>query len=224
MSLNAISLMVADDSRAFREGLRALLASVDDVAIIEEAATGDEAVVRAAACQPDVILMDLQMPVLNGIEATRRINASSPHIAVLMLTAFEDDESVLAAMQAGARGYLLKGSTRREIVQAVEIVSRGGVLFGPGVAKRILQQLSPVPAPDTVPFAELSAREREILSLMAEGLDNAEIAGRLSLSDKTVRNHVHSVYGKLQVSSRAAAVVQARDAGLGVAPRPRREL
>ena len=207
MSFDPIRLMVADDSSAFREGLRALLASVDDVAIIEEAASGDEAVVRAAASQPDVILMDLQMPILNGIHATRRINATSPHIAVLMLTAFEDDESVLAAMQAGARGYLLKGSTRREIVQAVEVVSRGGVLFGPGVAKRILEQLSPVPAPTAVPFAELSDREREILSLMAEGIDNTEIAERLSLSEKTVRNHVHNVYGKLQVTSRAAAVV-----------------
>jgi DNA-binding NarL/FixJ family response regulator len=219
MSFDAISLMVADDSGAFREGLRALLASVDDVVIVDEAASGDEAVVRAAACQPDVILMDLQMPGVNGIEATRRIRATSPHIAVLMLTAFEDDESVLAAMQAGARGYLLKGSNRREIVQAVEVVSRGGVLFGPGVAKRILDQLSPVAPSTALPFAQLSEREREILSLMGEGIGNTEIAERLSLSEKTVRNHVHNIYSKLQVTSRSAAVIQARDAGLGVAPR-----
>lgn len=222
MAPEVIRVLVADDSSEFRRGLRALLASSDDVSVIDEAATGDEAAVRATHTQPDVVLMDLGMPGLNGIEATRRIQATSPHIAVLVLTMFEDDESVLAAMRAGAKGYLLKGAPRNEIIRALQVVAEGGVIFGPSVARRALLQFSGdrpheggAKSVDDAPFPQLSEREREILALIADGVDNLEIASRLTLSTKTVRNHVHNVYRKLQVRSRSEAIVQARDAGLG---------
>ena len=161
------------------------------------------------------------MPVLNGIDATRRIVNSSPHIAVLMFTMFEDDESVLAAMRAGARGYLLKGSSRKEIARAIHVAAEGGVILGPGVARRVLEQFASSTEPDVVQFPQLSEREREVLTLIADGLKNAEIATRLTLSPKTVRNHVYALYRKLQVQSRPEAIIQARDAGLGSGPRPR---
>ncbi len=221
MTTDPIRILVADDNADFRRGLHALLAGVDDVTIISEAATGDEAVVRATVSQPDVVLMDLKMPVLNGIDATRRIVNSSPHIAVLMFTMFEDDESVLAAMRAGARGYLLKGSSRKEIARAIHVAAEGGVILGPGVARRVLEQFASSTEPDVVQFPQLSEREREVLTLIADGLKNAEIATRLTLSPKTVRNHVYALYRKLQVQSRPEAIIQARDAGLGSGPRPR---
>lgn len=214
MTTEPIAVLVADDSADFRQGLRALLAPVDGIVVVAEASSGDEAVVRASVSQPDVVLMDLKMPGLNGIEATRRIVATSPHIAVLIFTMFEDDESVLAAMRAGARGYLLKGSSRREIARAVHVVTEGGVILGPGVARRILGLLMP-PAPPASPFPQLSDREGEILALIADGVSNADIATRLALSPKTVRNHVYSLYRKLQVQSRPEPIAQARDAGLG---------
>ena len=219
MTTDPIRILVADDNADFRRGLHALLAGVDDVTIISEAATGDEAVVRATVSQPDVVLMDLKMPVLNGIDATRRIVNSSPHIAVLMFTMFEDDESVLAAMRAGARGYLLKGSSRKEIARAIHVAAEGGVILGPGVARRVLEQFASSTEPDVVQFPQLSEREREVLTLIADGLKNAEIATRLTLSPKTVRNHVYALYRKLQVQSRPEAIIQARDAGLGSRPR-----
>ena len=221
MTTDPIRILVADDNADFRRGLHALLAGVDDVTIISEAATGDEAAVRATVSQPDVVLMDLKMPVLNGIDATRRIVNSSPHIAVLMFTMFEDDESVLAAMRAGARGYLLKGSSRKEIARAIHVAAEGGVILGPGVARRVLEQFASSTEPDVVQFPQLSEREREVLTLIADGLKNAEIATRLTLSPKTVRNHVYALYRKLQVQSRPEAIIQARDAGLGSSPRPR---
>jgi DNA-binding NarL/FixJ family response regulator len=215
-----IRVLVADDNADFRRGLRALLAAVQDVLIVSEAATGDEAAAQATATQPDVVLMDLSMPALNGIEATRRIVSASPHIAVLMFTMFEDDESVLAAMRAGARGYLLKGSSRREISRAIQVAAEGGVIFGPGVARRALEQFSSTSGPQTDLFPQLTEREREVLTLIADGLSNAAIATRLTLSPKTVRNHVYSLYGKLQVQSRPEAIVHAREAGLGRRPQP----
>ena len=221
MTPDPIRILIADDNADFRRGLHALLAGVDDVTIISEAATGDEAAVRATVSQPDVVLMDLKMPVLNGIDATRRIVSSSPHIAVLMFTMFEDDESVLAAMRAGARGYLLKGSSRKEIARAIHVAAEGGVILGPGVARRVLEQFASSTAPDVVQFPQLSEREREVLTLIADGLKNAEIATRLTLSPKTVRNHVYALYRKLQVQSRPEAIIQARDAGLGSGQRPR---
>jgi DNA-binding NarL/FixJ family response regulator len=217
MTNDPIRLLVADDNEQFRRGLKDLLRSVERIEVVDEAGSGDEAVTRAAHSQPDVVLMDLNMPGLNGIEGTRQIVESSPHIAVLMLTMFEDDESVLAAMRAGARGYLLKGASRAEIVLALEMATEGGLVFGPGVARRVLEHFSAVKQPAQVPFPQLTDREREILSLLAEGLDNSAIAVHLSLSTKTVRNHVYSIYRKMQVGTRAEAIVQARDAGLPTA-------
>lgn len=214
-------ILIADDNADFRRGLRDLLRAVEQFDVIAEAASGDEAVVRAAQSQPDVVLMDLNMPGVNGIEGTRRISETSPHIAVLMLSMFEDDDSVLAAMRAGARGYILKGAPRAEIVRAVEAATEGSVIFGPGVARRILERLTSTQQPPDAPFPELTPRERDILALVARGLNNNDIAAALVVSPKTVRNHVHSLYRKLQVQGRSEAIVRARDAGLGRIEDPR---
>lgn len=215
MVAEPITVLIADDNAPFRQGLRDLLRSVDNVAVIAEAGTGEEAVVRAGVSQPDVVLMDLKMPVLNGIEGAARIVATSPHIAVLMLSMFEDDDSIMAAMRAGARGYLLKGASRAEIVRALLVAREGGLIFGPGVARRMLEHFATTNEIVPQPFPQLSARERQILTSVAEGKGNADIASDLRLSHKTVRNHLYSIYQKLQVQSRAAAVVRAREAGLG---------
>ena len=215
MNADPIRILVVDDDAEFRQGLQALLSTVVRVSVIGEAATGAEAVVRVAALQPDLVLMDLSMPHVNGIDATRTITSSSPHIAVLMLTMFEDYESVLAAMRAGARGYILKGAARAEIVRAIEVATEGGVIFSPGVARRVLSRFA-LPEPQTeAPFPQLTARERDILARVARGLNNDAIARELTISSKTVRNHVHNIYGKLQIQHRAEAITQARDAGLG---------
>lgn len=214
--MEKINLLIADDSAAFRQGLRALLESADDMQVVGEAADGNAAVRAAQALQPDVILMDLQMPQLNGIEATRQIIHSSPHISILMLTMFEDDDSVFAALRAGARGYLLKGALRAEILRAVRAGNSGEAIFGPAIAKRLMQYFA-TPHPTAPPhaFPELSDREREILALVAQHYTNIEIAERLSLSPKTVRNHVSNIFTKLQVADRAQAIILAREAGLG---------
>lgn len=211
-----IRVLVADDHAAFRSGLRALLTTVEDISLVGEAATGDEVVTLAAARQPDVVLMDLNMPGQNGISATRRIVEAGPHIAVLVLTMYDDDASVFDAVRAGARGYLLKGARREEIVRAVRAVHSGEAIFGPGVARRLMAYFAR-PAPDAAAeaFPELTDREREILGLVAQGMSNADITNRLVLSPKTVRNHVSNIFSKLQVRDRAEAIVRAREAGLG---------
>jgi len=216
MKMETIRVLIADDHVLFRDGLRALLNSVPDVEFVGEAATGDEAIAQAAALQPDVILMDIQMPGLNGIEATRRILQTSPHIGVIVLTMFEDDDSVFAAMRAGARGYILKGADQAEVLRAIRAVASGEALFGPAIAKKVIGFFSG--ARSAMPpqaFPELTEREREILDLIAQGRNNAEIADRLVLSPKTVRNHVSNIFSKLQVADRAQAIVRAREAGLG---------
>jgi len=214
--METIRVLIADDHVLFRDGLRALLNSVPDVEFVGEAATGDEAIAQAAALQPDVILMDIQMPGLNGIEATRRILQTSPHIGVIVLTMFEDDDSVFAAMRAGARGYILKGADQAEVLRAIRAVASGEALFGPAIAKKVIGFFSGARSamPPQV-FPELTEREREILDLIAQGRNNAEIADRLVLSPKTVRNHVSNIFSKLQVADRAQAIVRAREAGLG---------
>ena len=216
MKMETIRVLIADDHVLFRDGLRALLNSVPDVEFVGEAATGDEAIAQAAALQPDVILMDIQMPGLNGIEATRRILQTSPHIGVIVLTMFEDDDSVFAAMRAGARGYILKGADQAEVLRAIRAVASGEALFGPAIAKKVIGFFSDARSamPPQV-FPELTEREREILDLIAQGRNNAEIADRLVLSPKTVRNHVSNIFSKLQVADRAQAIVRAREAGLG---------
>lgn len=213
MSEPATTVLVADDSAPFRTGLRALLASARDIQLVGEAIDGNEAVEKALTLQPDVVLMDLQMPALNGIEATRKVMQSSPHIAVVMLTMFDDDDSVFAAMQAGARGYLLKGALRHEVLTAVRAAAAGEAIFGPQLARRMMQyfaQMTGAPSP----FPELTEREREVLLLIAQGRSNSEITEQLVLSPKTVRNHITNIFDKLQVADRSQAIVRARDAGL----------
>ena len=210
------TLLIADDHADFRDGLRALLESVADLEVVGEAATGEEAVTLATRLQPDVVLMDINMPGLNGIEATRRILHTSPHISVLMLTMFEDDDSVFAAVRAGARGYVLKGALKAEILRAIEVVSSGEAIFGPAIARKLIHFFaSPRPAAPQI-FPELTDREREILTLMTQHLTNPEIAERLAISQKTVRNQVSNILSKLQVVDRAQAIIRAREAGLGL--------
>ncbi len=211
-----IRALVADDHAAFRGGLRAALETAGDIEVVGEAATGIEAVERAAALGPDVVLMDVNMPGVDGIEATRRIVDRSPHVAVLVLTMHDDDDTVFAALRAGARGYLLKGARRTDLLRAVRAVVAGEAIFGPGVARRLMAYFSATqPAPDPAVFPELTDREREILELVAAGRSNADITAALVLSPKTVRNHVSNIFSKLQVRDRAEAIVRAREAGMG---------
>lgn len=211
-----IRVLVADDHPLFRDGVRALLNSISEAEIVGEAGSGEEAIAQAGALQPDVILMDIQMPGLNGIEATRQILGTNPHIGIMVLTMFDDDDSVFAAMRAGARGYILKGADQTEILHAIEAVARGEALFGPSIAKRLMNFFAG-PRSNSPPqvFPELTGREREILNLIAQGYNNSEIAEQLVLSPKTVRNHISNIFNKLQVADRAQAIVLAREAGLG---------
>jgi len=210
-----VRVVVADDHPIVRDGLRALLASLPDVEMVGEATTGREAVRSAVTDRPDVIVMDLRMPDLDGATATAEICRVAPEVAVLVLTMFDDDESVFAAMRAGARGYLVKGASQQEIVRAITAVSAGEAIFGPGVARRVLRFFASPPAAAAPAFPELSPREREVLDLIAGGLTNAAIAGRLGLSAKTVGNHTSAIFAKLQVAGRAEAIIRAREAGLG---------
>jgi DNA-binding NarL/FixJ family response regulator len=214
--MEPIRVLIAEDNARFRDGLRALLSSAPGFELAGEVGTGEEAATRARALQPDVVLMDLRMPGLDGIEATRRIVQDSPHIAVLALTMLEDDDSVFAAMRAGARGYLLKGTLKAEILRAIQGVASGEAIFGPAIARRLMQYFATARPPGLAQtFPELTEREGEILVLIAQGRTNPEIAERLCLSLKTVRNHVSNIFSKLQVADRAQAVVRAREAGLG---------
>ncbi|CUS03310.2 Two component transcriptional regulator, LuxR family [Candidatus Promineifilum breve] len=211
----AIQVFIADDHRLFRDGLRALLLAAG-VEVVGEAATGEEAAALVERLQPDVVLMDIQMPGLNGIEATRRITAASPHVGVIIVTMFEDDDSVFAAMRAGARGYVLKGAGQEEVVRTIRAVAGGEALFGPAIAARLMAFFNgPRPTAPAEAFPELTAREREVLDLLAAGHNNEAIAARLVVSRKTVRNHVSNIFSKLQVAGRAEAIIRAREAGMG---------
>jgi DNA-binding NarL/FixJ family response regulator len=210
-----VRVLVVDDHEQFRHGLEVLLAGMDEFEVVGRAGDGRHAVQLALDLQPDVVLMDLHMPQLNGVEATARIVQSSPHIAVLVLTMMEDDDSVFAAVRAGARGYLLKGARRSEIRRAIEGVSAGEVIFGPGIAERVVTFFRHARSrPTAQAFPELTDRERMVLGRIAEGMDNAEIARDLGLSVKTVRNHASNIFAKLHVAHRAQAIVLAREAGV----------
>jgi len=211
-----IRVVLADDHPLFRDGLKALLISVADSEVVGEAATGVEVVERALELQPDVVVMDLHMPELNGIDATRRIVETSPHVGVLVLTMVEDDDAVFAAMRAGALGYLLKGSNQAEILSAIRAVSAGEAVFGPAIARRLIEYFSASPSGAPQAFPELTQREREVLELIAQGESNTGIARGLTISQKTVRNHVSNIFNKLHVVDRAQAIVKAREAGIGV--------
>lgn len=214
-----IKVLIADDHVFYREGIRALLNGLPDITVIGEASTGEDAVESAARLNPDVILMDLKMPGMNGIDATRRIYEANPKTGVLVITMFDDDDSVFAAMRAGARGYLLKDADKDELVRAIFAVGKGEAIFSPAIAGRMITYFSRSSHPDraeTSPdFPDLTGREREILELIARGFNNAAIANRLALSIKTVQNYVSNILNKLQVSDRSEAIVRAREKGLG---------
>jgi DNA-binding NarL/FixJ family response regulator len=213
--MEKIRVLIADDHTLFRYGLRAMLSSEADIEIAGEVTTGDEAVAAAAQLRPDVILMDINMPGISGIEATRRVARQHPEISILMLTMF-DDNSVFAAIRAGARGYVLKGATGAETLRAIRAVAGGEAIFSPAIASRLMEHFaSPRSTDSEQPFPELSEREREILELIAQGLTNNTIAERIYLSPKTIRNQVSNIFDKLQVHDRAEAIVRAREAGLG---------
>jgi DNA-binding NarL/FixJ family response regulator len=219
--MTPISILIADDHRVYREGMRAMLAPEDTLTIVGEAGNGEEVAERAVLLQPDVVLMDLKMPGLNGIEATRRILSERPQIRILVITMFDDDESVFAAMRAGARGYLLKDADQEEIVRAIHAVNGGEVIFGPAVASRVIGYFNGFAGQKSArpeaagALAKLTDREHQILGFIAQGLTNGMIAARLSLSIKTVQNYVSNIFAKLEVEDRAQAMLRARDAGLG---------
>ena len=213
--MEKLRVLIADDHPVFRYGLRALIAADPGMELVGEATDGEEAVALVSTLQPDVVLMDLNMPGLNGIEATRRITPASPSVGVLVVTML-DDESVFAAVRAGARGYLLKGAEAAETLRAIRAVGNGEVIFSPGVARRVMEYWgAPKPPAPPEAFPELSEREREVLDLIARGLTNAAVAERLVITPKTVRNHISNIFSKLQVAHRSEAIVRAREAGLG---------
>lgn len=209
-----IRVLIADDHPVVRRGMSALLSSLAGVEVVAEAATGEEAVREAQLSRPDVVVMDIQMPTLDGVEATRRLTALLPDVAVLVVTMFEDDETVVSAMRAGARGYLLKGARQEEILTTLRSVAAGQYVIAPGVAARLLGRISPAAAP-AAPFPELTLREREVLDRVARGYSNARVAADLSLAEKTVANRLSAIFLKLGVSGRTEAVILARQQGLG---------
>ena len=214
--MEQLRVLIADDHPMFRHGVQTLLTSTPGLAVAGEARTGQEAIDLADKLQPDIILMDLQMPEVNGIEATRQILTASPQIRILMVTMFEDDASVFTAMKAGARGYILKDADKPDILRAINAVGNGEAIFSPAIASRVLNFFTtPRPTQAVIAFPQLTEREREILNLIAQGHANQDIARRLVLTHSTVRNYVSSIFSKLQVADRAHAIVRARQAGLG---------
>jgi len=211
-----LRVLIADDHTLFRYGMQGLLSTQPDIEVVGEATTGEEALALAGELQPDVVLMDIKMPGVSGIEATRRVLEDHPHIHILMVTMFEDDASVFTAMRAGARGYVLKDAPKDDVLSAIRTVGRGGAVFSPGIAARLMDFFTTTrPAVPREAFPTLTGREREMLHLMAQGASNAEISRLLSLSVKTVANYVSNILHKLQVADRKGAVARAREAGLG---------
>jgi DNA-binding NarL/FixJ family response regulator len=213
--MEALRILIADDHPLFRHGIRELLNLAPEIQVVGEATSGEDAITQAEALHPDVILMDVNMPGVNGIEATRRILHVSPHIRILVVTMFEDDATVFAAMRAGARGYILKDAEKENILRAIQAVGNGEAIFSPSIATRLMDFFTTQAS--TLPrelFPSLTEREREILQLIARGQSNADIARELSLSPKTVYNYVSNILSKLQVADRAQAIIRAREAGL----------
>ena len=213
--MNTLRVLIADDHPLFRHGMRTLLNATPDIEVVGEATTGNEAVELVESLRPELVLMDIKMPGLNGIEATRRILAIAPEVRILVVTMFEDDASVFTAMRAGARGYVLKDTDKDDMLRAIHGVGRGGAIFSPAIATRVLDFFGSAPMVPHAAFPDLTPREREILQLLAQSASNAEIADRLYLSSKTVSNYVSAILGKLQVADRAQVILRAREAGLG---------
>jgi DNA-binding NarL/FixJ family response regulator len=210
-----IRVLIADDHPVFRFGLQTLLKADPAMEVVGEATNGEDVIKLASQLAPDVILMDLNMPGMNGIEASRRILAEHPEVQILVLTMLDDDDSVFAAMRAGARGYLLKGAEGGETLQAIRVVSTGEAIFSPTIAQRLMRYFgAPRPSSPSQPFPDLTEREREVLSLIAQGYTNQAIAEQLVISPKTVRNHISSIFSKLQVTSRLEAILRAKDADM----------
>jgi DNA-binding NarL/FixJ family response regulator len=207
-----INVLIADDHAMVREGLRALLSSMDGYELAGTASTGADAIRETVLLKPDLLVLDIGFPDLSGIEVVRRLAKAAPSVKILMLTMYDDDESILGAVRAGALGYVLKGADADDLLRAIAAVAAGEAIFGPGLARRALQVLSAPPEPA---FAQLTPREREVLELIASGLSNQAIAAKLGLSTNTISNNISSIFGKLQVGSRAEAIVRARSAGLG---------
>ena len=217
--MTSIKLIIADDHKLFREGMKALLSVTDDIEIIGEAEDGDTALRKSSELHPDIVLMDINMPGINGIQATQSILEKHPQTGIIMLTMLEDDASIFNAMRAGARGYLLKGADPNEALSVIRAVAEGQALFGPAIATRLMkyfQELGSKPPSSrtNTPFPELTERELEVLRLISQGLNNQSIAQKLFLSSKTVRNHITNIFSKLQVADRAQAIVRAREAGI----------
>lgn len=210
-----IRVLIADDHPLFRDGLRALVDRSPDLVLAGEATTGAQAVELAALTSPAIVLMDLRMPEMSGIDATRRILEHDPTVGILIITMSEDDESLFAAMRAGARGYIPKDADSDELIRAIRAAAVGEVIFGASIAHRMMAFFASSRGVAAGPFPELTDREHEILELIAAGRSNGEIAQRLAISAKTVRNHVANVLNKLQVASRSQAIVRAREAGMG---------
>jgi len=216
MTTEPTRVVLVDDHPVYRDGLSMLLESIDEVEVVGVADDGATALDVVGQADPDVVVMDVQMPNLDGIAATRELTARHPHLAVVVLTMSDDDETVFSAMRAGARGYLVKGSSQHEIVRAIRSVDAGELVFGAAVAKKVAAYFAGrVPNADAPAFPQLTEREREVLDLLAAGRANPQIAAALYLSPKTVRNNVSNIFAKLQVADRAEAIVRARDAGLG---------
>ena len=222
--MNALNVLICDDHAGFRGSLSALLAGSADVVVVGEVADGAHAVRAALALQPDVVLMDLAMPGMGGVEATRSIVDSAPHIGVIVLTMAEDDDAVFAAIRAGARGYLLKGARRAEIVRALRAVADGHAVFGGAIASRLIRYFNPpAAASSSLRFPDLTPREVQVLTMMARPLTNPSIAHELGISEKTVRNNVSAILVKLRVADRAQAILAAREAGMGPETRRREQ-
>lgn len=214
--MDPLRILIVDDHPLFRKGMRTLLESIEGIEVVGEGTSGDEAMAMAESLQPDVILMDLQMPGVSGLTAIREIVKTSPHIRILVVSLFSDDDSVFAAMRAGARGYILKDTEEEEMMRAIHAVGGGEAIFSPAIAKRMMNYFYSIRTkiPKEI-FPELTDRERDILELIAHGDPNVDIAKHLNISLKTVRNYVSNIYSKLQVADRAQVVIKAREAGLG---------